>query len=272
MNMLKQGKARHAQISDWLLTQIDNGGLKPDQKLPSENELAEKFDVSRVTVRRALQTLESDSIIYRSQGLGSFVKDNRTAQTLVKLTDFSEDMKNAGMSASSLVISFDQVAADAKLAGILEINEGNKVFRIERLRLGDNEPLAFDVTWLPYIYGQLISKEQLTQKTIYTILEKNYEIPVIRGCYKMSAVNSDVNVAKYLEIPEGTALFLIDRISYTLGNKPIYYQKRFYRSDKVLYEMRLERKEGDIRTGVDLPLKEFVPVFSNNADSDNTFQ
>src|SRR5690606_11578119 len=75
-SMLQNGKPLHAQISDWLLSQIDLGKLKPDQKLPSENELASKFDVSRVTVRRALQTLEGDSIIYRCQGLGSFVSDH----------------------------------------------------------------------------------------------------------------------------------------------------------------------------------------------------
>jgi GntR family transcriptional regulator len=262
--MLKQGKALHAQISDWVLNQIDGGVLKPDQKLPSENELAENFDVSRVTVRRALQTLESKSIIYRCQGLGSFVKDNRPAQSLVKLTDFNEDMKNAGMMASSKVISYDQVEVGKKLAEILGIQEGHKVFKIERLRLADNEPIAFDITWLPFIYGQLVPIEKLADNTIYNILEKDYEIPVTRGSYRMSAVNADKNVSDFLKVEEKAALFLIDRISYTIGNKPIYYQKRYYRSDKVIYEMRLERNEGDNTPGTELPLREFIPIFSQD--------
>jgi GntR family transcriptional regulator len=262
--MLKQGKALHTQITDWLLNQINGGQLKPDQKLPSENELAENFDVSRVTVRRALQTLESQSIIYRCQGLGSFVKDNRPAQSLVKLTDFNEDMKNAGMSASSEVLSFEQVEVGLKLSGILGVQEGKPAFRIERLRLADNEPIAFDITWLPFIYGQLITTEKLSNNTIYNILEKDYEIPVTRGCYRMSAINADKKLAEYLKVESQAALFLIDRISYTIGNKPIYYQKRYYRSDKVLYEMRLERQEGDTGSGTELPLKEFIPIFSHD--------
>jgi GntR family transcriptional regulator len=75
--MLKKGIPRHAQISQWLRRQIDEGVFKPEEKLPSENELSRKFDVSRVTIRRALQSLESEAIIYRCQGLGSFVSDER---------------------------------------------------------------------------------------------------------------------------------------------------------------------------------------------------
>ena len=72
---LESGRPRHEQISDWLRQQIENGSYAVDEKLPSEKELGEQFDVSRVTVRRALQTLESEDYIYRRQGLGSFVAD-----------------------------------------------------------------------------------------------------------------------------------------------------------------------------------------------------
>src|SRR5699024_8009994 len=95
---------RHEQISNRIRKQIESGSYKVDEKLPSENDLSEKFGVSRVTVRRALQTLESEQLIYRCQGLGSFVKDNRSHQSLVRLADFVEDMKRAGMEASSRVI------------------------------------------------------------------------------------------------------------------------------------------------------------------------
>lgn len=263
---LKKGIPRHAQISEWLRKQIEMGVYKSDEKLPSENELSKKFDVSRVTIRRALQSLDNEEVIYRCQGLGSFVSDNRTRHNLVKLTDFNEDMTKAGLDASSVVKRFQSVDSPGWLAQQLGIEEGNKVLQIDRLRLGDGEPIAFDTTWLPILYGQLLSEQALQDKTIFSVLEEEYDIPVIKGCYKMSASAATPELANELDIAENTPLFLIDRISYTLGEKPVYYQKRYYRNDRVMYEMTLERKKNSDYKSPHLPLKEFVPVFKPHKD------
>lgn len=261
--MLKKGIPRHTQISQWLRDQIDNGAFKAEEKLPSENELSKKFDVSRVTIRRALQSLENEEIIYRCQGLGSFVSDNRTSHNLIRLTDFSEDMAKAGLEATSKVLDFTTVNAPAWLAKLLGIEEDTKVIRVDRLRLGDGQPIAFDSTWLPILYGQLLEEKELSETTIYKILEEKYEIVINRGCYRISAEISDSYLSKTLDIPEQSPLLLIDRISYTIGDKPVYYQKRYYRSDKVTYEMTLERKKGGDGSSANMPLKEFVPIFSS---------
>ncbi|MFU8859163.1 MAG: GntR family transcriptional regulator [Cyclonatronaceae bacterium] len=258
---LKEGIPRHSQISQWLRKKIEESEYKPDEKLPSENELATMFDVSRVTIRRALQSLESDSVIYRCQGLGSFVSDNRTPHNLVKLTDFNEDMAKAGLDASSVVRDFKTVDAPGWLAGILGIGEGSKVIQIDRLRLGNGEPVAFDSTWLPILYGQLLDKEQLQNTTIYKSLEENYNIPIIRGCYRIAAELADEQLAAELKVDIRSALLLIDRTTFTIGEKPVYYQKRYYRSDRVMYEMTLERRKDDSSSSTDMPLKEFIPVF-----------
>lgn len=260
--VLKEGVPRHLQISQWLRQQIESGVFKPEDKLPSENDLANKFDVSRVTVRRALQSLESESIIYRCQGLGSFVSDGRVSQNLVKLTDFNEDMSQAGLQPSSEVKLFKTVDAPDWLAEMLNIESGNKVLQIDRLRKGDGEPIAFDSTWLPIFYGQLLDEKKLQDSTIYDLLEQDYDISVIKGCYRMSAEAADEQIAEELNVEAGTPLFLIDRMTYTIGNKPLYYQKRYYRNDKVIYEMTLERS-ADSTPGNQMPLKEFTPVFKS---------
>jgi GntR family transcriptional regulator len=88
---LQDGIPLHKQISDWLREQIEEGSLKKNEKLPSENELSDTFEVSRVTVRRALQTLENEQLIYRCQGLGSFVSDHRTHQSFAQLKDLTKN-------------------------------------------------------------------------------------------------------------------------------------------------------------------------------------
>ncbi len=257
---LKQGTPRHEQISDWLREQIASGRYKTDEKLPSENDLSEMFGVSRVTVRRALQTLENEQLIYRRQGLGSFVKDQRSHQSLVRLRDFVEEMKRSGMEASSAVIRWETEAVGDAIASLLKLDPGSKAVRLDRLRMGDGKPIAFDITWLPVFYGQLIEDADLEEETIYGILERDYEIPVEKGYYRIEAGNADDYLAGHLDVKVGEALLLIDRLSMTAGEKPIYYQKRYYRTDRMVYEIMVERRPG---SGLDdeLPLREFQPAF-----------
>ncbi|KPP97254.1 MAG: GntR family transcriptional regulator [Bacteroidetes bacterium HLUCCA01] len=261
MTTLKEGVPRHIQITRWIEQQIRDCNYKPDEKLPSENDLAQRFDVSRVTIRRALQSLESNGLIYRCQGLGSFVSDTRTPHNLVRLTDFNEDMNRAGLKASSVVRQFTTVEAPDWLAELLDIETGQMVVQIDRLRLGNGEPVAYDSTWMPMFYGQLIKPADLEHATIYKILEENYDIRVIRGTYQITADLAVEGLCMELKTPPGTPLLRIDRSTYTIGNKPLYYQKRYYRTDRVMYEMTLERTRNDRTNSEELPLKEFAPVF-----------
>ncbi|MGM0505645.1 MAG: GntR family transcriptional regulator [Bacteroidota bacterium] len=259
---LKRGIPMHSQISQWLRQRIDDGTFQPDQKLPSENQMARQFDVSRVTIRRALQSLESESIIYRCQGLGSFVSDQRAPHQLVRLTDFHEDMTRAGLSASTSLVRFQTVEAPDWILPSLQMEPGTNVIQIDRLRLGDGQAIAFDSTWLPMMYGQLLDPGELETRTIYHILEKKFEIPILRGSYLISADAASNEMARHLNIEPGTPLLLMDRTSYTLGEKSVYFQRRYYRSDRVAYEMVLERDPEE--TDGEMPFKEFNPVFRSD--------
>ncbi len=260
--MLKPGRPRHEQVSSWMREQIEEGVFAADERLPSESQLGARFGVSRITVRRALQTLENQGLIYRRQGLGSFVKDNRVRQGLVRLTDFVEDMTQAGIEAASRVLFQGLEPVPPDVAASLELAEGTTVLRLDRLRLGDGEPIAFDRTWMPVFYAHLLEGHDLEKETIYHILERDYEIPVLRGRYRIEAVNAEAEIAESLGVSEGRALLLITRTSATHGDRRIYLQRRYYRSDLVAYELELERASdhrGSLAQG--LPLRDFEPVF-----------
>lgn len=254
---LQDGIPLHKQISDWLREQIRNSSLKVNEKLPSENELSDTFDVSRVTVRRALQTLENEQLIYRCQGLGSFVSDHRTHQSFAQLKDFNEELAGSGLQASSKMISLGQEKVSEEIASYLNVNEGGIVVKLERIRLGNGQPIAYDITWLPVFYGQLIEGFDLEETTIFKVLENEFEIPVEKGCYRLEATLADATLASHLEVEEHTPLLLINRISYTIGDKPIYFQKRFYRNDKIVFEVRTQRGGSNRSKTGDTPLNEF---------------
>lgn len=260
--MLQSGKPRHQQISDTLREKIEDGTYAPNDQLLSENQLGEEFQVSRITVRRALQTLENEGLIYRRQGLGAFVSDHRVSQSMIRLNSFVEDMELAGLNASSHIIGFSKVVCPDAIAHELRVDPGKQVFRLDRLRLGDGAPIAYDSTWLPPFYAQLLEGFDLEKDTIYRILEEEFEIPILMGRYRLDATNADENLATHLQVPVHKALFLIERLSIGAKEKPVYFQRRFYRTDRVMYEVELARDNHEPGKGSKtMPLREFAPVF-----------
>lgn len=245
---LKEGIPLHKQISDWLKREIHSGVLEKNEKLPSENELSEKFDVSRVTVRRALQTLENEQLIYRCQGLGSFVNDQRTHQSFSMLNDFTEELAGTGLKPSSKLISFghENIKDRKGILSYLDIRNKEIAVKVERIRLGNGEPLAYDITWMPVFYGQLLENFDLETTTIFNILEEEFEIPIEKGCYRIESTLATPELAEYLNVEEKTPLLLINRITYTIGGKPVYYQKRYYRNDKIVFEIMTHRPGSDL--------------------------
>jgi GntR family transcriptional regulator len=267
-HMLKSGRPRHEQISTSLRDRIEGGEYAPDDQFPSESQLGSQFGVSRITVRRALHTLENEQLIYRRQGLGSFVRTRPKPHGLVNLTDFFEDMKRAGLKASSRLIEQGSEESSSVVAAALELKQGEEVFRIDRVRLGDGDAIAFDRTWLPIVYGNLLEHSDLGHKTIYHLLEHEFGIAIVGGRYRMEAVNARADVAEHLGVPWGRALFLIERTSWTVGERRVYFQQRYYRSDLVAFELELKRgpetdTAGSKRRG--MPLSEFEPVFAKGS-------
>ena len=261
---LESGRPRHEQLSDWLRGRLVAGEYAAHDQLPSENELGELFGVSRITVRRALATLENAGLIYRRQGLGSFAAPPTLPQGLVRLTDFAQDMQRSGLLATSRVLFHAQAGATPAAAAALQVEEGALVTRLDRLRLGNGDPIALDRTWLPHFYAQLLEGRDLARETIYQILERDFEIPIVRARYRIEAAVAGAEEARVLLVPEGAALLLLERISYTAFDRPIYYQRRYYRADRVAFDLELARGDSQGGVGPDeggMPLREFESVF-----------
>jgi GntR family transcriptional regulator len=256
-------QSRYEQIAAQLKQEIKEERFEPGDKLPSEKRLCEYFEVSRITVRQALKDLENEGLIFKKQGLGAFVSNTPSKKNLVHLTDFSEDMRRAGLVGSSKLIRFKKVPAELEINTILGLPPENPLIRIDRIRLASNTPVAFDKTWLPPSYGQLLMDEDLSTRTIYEIMEDTYSIPIKAGMYKFTATNASDYVAGHLGVEPDTALMQIDRCSRTLGDKKVYFQKRFNNPKFISYNIELFRPEDDDESSRDgLPLKQFTPHFT----------
>src|ERR1700744_3263278 len=151
----------YARIEETIATEIAQGEYRPGEQLPTEDELLQRFQVSRITVRRAIQNLVSRGLLEIRRGLGTFVLSPRIEAELTKLTGFVEDMKSVGRKATARVISQDVIAASARVAERLQLAKGTRVMQIKRVRLADGGPLSFDETYLPLLLGRQIARNDL---------------------------------------------------------------------------------------------------------------
>src|SRR5215469_12892032 len=167
----------YAKVEEVLAMEIAQGEYRPGDQLLTEDELVQRFQVSRITVRRAIQNLVRRGFIEIRRGLGTFVLSPRIEAELTKLTGFVEDMNAAGRRATARVLSHGVVAASGRVAERLHLAKGTKVMQIKRVRLADGVPISFDETYLPLMLGNRIVKNDLRLHPIFALLEEEYGVP-----------------------------------------------------------------------------------------------
>ena len=239
---IAQDSPLYSHVEAVLAREITDGYLKVGDQLPTEDSLIERFEVSRITVRRAIQNLVSRGLVEIRRGKGTFVAAPKITQELTKLSGFVEDMHAVGRKPTARVIGKDIVTADKTVAGQLALTRGERVVRIRRVRLADGVPLSFDETYLPLELGKKIITNNLKTEPIFSLLERKYDVPLIEAEYKLEAVIADPEVAAALRVKQGSPIFLIERTSYSTSGRPVDYEKMYYRGDLVRFVTRLARK------------------------------
>ncbi|HEY2465273.1 MAG TPA: GntR family transcriptional regulator [Steroidobacteraceae bacterium] len=232
----------HAQLEEVLVGSIASGLLSPGSRLPTEDQLAEQYAVSRTTIRTAIQSLIARGLVAIRRGKGTFVTRPSITQELTELTGFVEDMQALGRQPSARVLDRRLVAASETVARQLSLQRGVAVARIQRVRLADGIPLSFDETYLPKELGEKIMGDDLEQHPIFSLLEQKYATPLIEAEYRLAAVASHGTVARALGIEAGSPIFLIERTTYSGNRRPVDYERLYYRGDHIRFVTRLARR------------------------------
>lgn len=234
----------YEQVKKHILSLIDNGQLNPGDKLPSEKRLEDDFNVSRVTVRRALQELAHEERIVRVPGKGSFVLQPKI-EPLTALTSFSENMRAQGY-----VPSYDQARisiekVQPKVAHFLGLSESDQVLHVNRLMLADGLPMAIQNAYLPHsIYLQkpsFFTPEVLTNISMYRVLELELGIKLYRADEWVDASKAYEEEALKLKISPGDPLLIIERLTFSTENQPIEYVKLIFPANRYRYKVELFR-------------------------------
>jgi GntR family transcriptional regulator len=232
----------YVQVEDALAERIASGALPAGHQLPSEESLVSEFNVSRTTIRTTIQNLVRRGLVEIRRGKGTFVAPPRITQELTELTGFVEDMQILGRDATARLLDKKVVPASETVARQLGLPLGTDVVQILRVRLADGVPLSFDETYLPEELGQKIMADDLVTEPIFSLLEQKYSTPLLEAEYQLEASIADAAVAMALSVPPGSPIFLIERTSYSVGHRPVDYEKLHYRGDHIRFKTRLMRR------------------------------
>lgn len=224
---------RHERVSSWLREQIDSGIYAVDDLLPSEHDLCHRFDVSRITARRALQTLQEEGLIVRRHGVGSFVADLKAQSGLIPVDGLREDRADGGFAMSSEVLRQDDVRPPADVAERLGLANGASSRFIERLWSDESGPAALEHVWITALVAELLRPADIERNRILPVLADRYDMPVSRAEFTMRAINAPNDIAGLLGVPWGRALQRIDTVMFAGSEIPFCQRRRFFRSDRV---------------------------------------
>jgi GntR family transcriptional regulator len=228
------------QLEEYIKQQIENGSLEEESVIPSEREYAERFQISRMTVRQAINNLVSEGYLNRQKGRGTFVTKKKVEQELQGMTSFTEDMLSRGMNPSSILLSFQILPADKKTALALRIEETDSIYKIKRIRLADGAPMALETAYIPVEIVPGLTEEN-SNLSLYQYIEENLALSISEATQEIEASTADHLDAETLEIKFGDPILLIERISYLQGGIPFELVKSTFRADRYRFIHTMQR-------------------------------
>ncbi|WP_028044512.1 GntR family transcriptional regulator [Candidatus Stoquefichus massiliensis] len=225
----------YLQLKNTIKGLIDSGEIQKGEKIPSENELCKKYDVSRITVRNALADLENEGYLIKKQGKGTFATTPKLFRPLEDSVGFSESCKNAGMQSSSVVLKREIHPMDDRMKDILKLDDNDQVLYIQRLRLADGIPLMIENNYYSYQKYGFLYNEPLTG-SLYELLAEKKGIICDRSLKTVITVTTaSGDLVKILQVPIGAPLFVMDGIMGDEHGEPVHYSLQYIVGEKYSF-------------------------------------
>ncbi len=236
------------QLETILRNKITSGDYSPDRPLPSEDALAEEYEVSRITVRQALSSLEQDGLVIRQRGKGTFVSENTHTLELPRFTGSIEDLILMGKRTKTKVIESSWIDPPDIIRQRLKVKDA-KVLRIEKIRHIEGDPFSHVFNYLPPELGNKLPMALVKSKPMLMILEDELGVRANEAEQSVEATIADVADASLLDIRVGDPLLKAERTVYDVKGNPVEYVTVVYRADKYAFTMKLKRKRTDKSIG-----------------------
>lgn len=222
------------QIEEDIKKRIDEGLFEAGKPIPSERELSEQYEVSRMTVRQAISNMVRNRLLYREKGRGTFVAEKKFEQPLEGVTSFSEDMKRRGLSPHNELLLFEKRKPDETTGELLGL-EAEDVYYLKRIRYADGEPMAVEETFIPVRLFPELTEKIFEEMSFYEYIETKTDVSIHRARQTIEAGIAEKEEAEPLAIEEGAAILQIERIGYLTTGVPFERNISTYRSDRYKF-------------------------------------
>ena len=231
----------YEEVKKKITESLIQGEWRPGEAIPSEVELACKYNVSQGTVRKAIDELSAESILIRRQGKGTYVathNEENIQLRFLRLTSnlgFKEKLDNQ-------LVSFSKEKATNKLAKILNINPASTIINLKRILTFNEKPLILDVIKIPAQSFRGLTAEMVIEKkgSMYRMYEADFGIRMLRADEKIKAVTANSESASLLNVKENFPLLSVERLSYTYDNKPLEWRLGLCVTDNHFYLSELD--------------------------------
>jgi len=228
----------YAQLKERLIASVERGDFVPGDQLPSQRVLCERYGMSHMTVRRAINELLHEGLIYAIAGKGLYVADSKQDAESEPLHSFSEETTRRGMKASSKVLTAKIVGASTTLARALSVEVGAQLVYLYRLRLADGAPMALQVTYLPHTLCPGLLEHDLEQGSLFAVLHNVYGLHLAHSTRTVEATLADEQQASRLQLTPPAALLVVEQLTYLDSGQAIEFSRTTYRGDRYRLPLR----------------------------------
>lgn len=229
----------YAQIAQNIKEKIRQDMFQAGRPIPSERELTETYQVSRMTVRQAITKLVHEGLLYRAIGKGTFVSEQKIEQPLQGLTGFTEDMKTRGMTPGSELLEFYTAFPPSDVAEKLQLKEQDEVIVMKRIRHADSRPMAIETTYIPAALFSNLEREAV-KESFYAYIEKE-QLAISHARQTIEACIAKKEEAALLLIREPSAVLQIERLSFLTTGTPFEIVRSTYRADRYKFQSENKR-------------------------------
>jgi GntR family transcriptional regulator len=244
-------KALYYDVMDFLLEDIQSGKYSPGARLPSEDQLAREFSVSRVTLREALRVLEDDGVIVRRHGSGTFVRDKRAVpiQNLSSIVSISTIFKRAGLEDRFIKVGIRKIPANQRIAEKLQITSGQEIWEVERVRTIGEKPAIYSFDCFPASFIPVGEEKKLNEyvHSLYHFLSEVCGQTSDDGECSFKPILGDKNLSAALNVRPTSPLMYIETVDFNIDQQPILYSWSYYIPE--LFEFKAQRRRDDSEMG-----------------------
>lgn len=227
------------QLAEQIREQIVAGELGAGAQLPAEREMAERHAISRMTARQAIAHLVRQGVLIAKIGVGTFVAEPKLSFDAVHLLGFTERMLSQGMRITSTVLEQALVLPPKLVSGKLKLRPKDKVVKIARVRLHDNEPLALETVFVPANLAPGLASADLQQHSLYALLENTYHLRLGALKQTLEATIANDYEAQLLHVAVGMPMILLEGVTFraTKDAQPVEYFKAVFRGDRFRFTL-----------------------------------